>query len=89
MILAAQRTTDGTLVSAGTKVRALWVRSTAVAGTVVLKDGGSGGTVRLTLNTPAAVGVQVVPIPGPGIQFFSDVYLDVADVDGVTLFYDE
>lgn len=80
-------TADGTAVSYRTRVKSLVITSTATAGSVVLKDGGAGGTALLTLNTPAAADFHNVLIPGQGVLFERDVYVDVTDVSSVTVFY--
>lgn len=80
-------TADGTAVSYRTRVKALVMTSTAVAGSVVLKDGGASGAALLTLNTPAAADFHNILVPGEGILFEQDVYVDVTDVASVTVFY--
>jgi hypothetical protein len=80
-------TADGTAVAYRTRVKSLAITSTATAGSVVLKDGGASGTALLTLNTPAAADFHNILIPGQGVLFERDVYVDVTDVSSVTVFY--
>lgn len=86
-VSSAQRTTDGTLVAFGTRVKGLVITTTGVAGSIVLKDGGASGTARLTIVTHAVADVVDVMLPGEGIRFGTDVYLDLTDVASVTVFY--
>lgn len=80
-------TADGTAVAYRTRVKGVVITSTAIAGSVVLKDGGSGGTALLTVNTPAVASFHDMFIPGEGIVFGTDVYADISDVSSITIFY--
>jgi hypothetical protein len=86
-VSSATRTSDGTLVSQATRIRGILITTTTTAGSVVLKDGGSSGTAKLTINTPAVAEIFNALIPAEGVRFTSDVYLDVTNVDSVTVFY--
>lgn len=86
---SAQANATATLVSAPGKVFAAVVRATAVAGTMVLRDGGPGGSIKATLDTPAAVGPVTLPIPGGGIQFNTDIHVTLTNADGVTIIYED
>ena len=86
-VLSATRTSDGTLVSFPTRIKGITLTTTSTAGSIVLKDGGSGGTTRMTFNTPAQAEIFNIFIPGEGVWFKTDVYLDVTDVTSVTVFY--
>jgi hypothetical protein len=89
-VKSATRTTDGTMVSYRTRVKGMIISPTpGSAGTVVLKDGGSGGTALITINSASSttMGPYPVVIPGEGVLFSTDVYLDLTDVTSVTVFY--
>lgn len=94
-VLASQAlTADGQMVDqAGNnigrcRVKAIYVVPSATAGSVVFKDGGSGGTTRLTLNTVAsATQPTYLLIPDQGILFSTNVYADVTTIGSVTIFY--
>jgi hypothetical protein len=61
----------------------------AGAGSVVFKDGGSGGTTRYDNKHVGffyLTNVHVL-IPGQGVLFETDVYADVTDIGSVTIFY--
>ena len=86
-VSSASATADGTLVAQPTRIKAITITTTSSAGSVVLKDGGSGGTTKLNIVTPAVAEIFNVLIPGEGIRFTTDVYVDVTNVSGVTVFY--
>lgn len=90
MIKTATATADGEMVAASCYVVGVQYRAGATAGTVVLKDGGAGGTARLTIYTPAsAAHAGHIPIPGQGLKFNTSVYVDVTQADGVTVIYEQ
>lgn len=86
-VLSAHRTTDGELVAYRTRVKSIVVATSATAGSVVLKDGGVSGAALVTITTAADAGLSSVLIPGEGVLFRTNVYLDLENVDGVTVFY--
>ena len=86
-VLSATATADGTMVGQPARVKGITVTTSATAGSVVLKDGGSTGSARITVNTPAVAGLQNVIVPAEGVRFYTDVYVDVTNVASVTVFY--
>ena len=86
-VSSASATADGTLVAQPTRIKAITITTTSSAGSVILKDGGSGGTTKLNITTPAVAEIFNVLIPGEGVRFTTDVYVDVTNVSGVTVFY--
>ena len=79
---------DGEIVGTGAKVLGVHYIGTTTIGVLQLKDGGSGGTVKIDLNTPAVVGSGFISIGGGGIVFDTDVYLNIdANVTSVTVIY--
>jgi hypothetical protein len=86
-VLSATATADGTLVAGPARIKGILLTTTSSAGSVVLKDGGASGTTRMTLNTPAVAEMFNALLPGEGIRFTSDVYVDVTNVSSVTVFY--
>ena len=71
-----------------TRVKAVYIVPAASAGSVIFKDGGSGGTVVMTLNTVASATQPTYLIfPGEGVLFSTDVHGTVANVGSVTIFY--
>lgn len=69
-----------------TRVRGMVVEPGASAGSVVLKDGGSGGTTIMTINTLAGGETFNLIIPAEGVLFNTDVYATLTNAK-VTVFY--
>lgn len=86
-VLSAVATADGSMVSGRNRLKGVVLTSSATAGSIVFKDGGASGTVRLTLNTPASAGFHDIVIPSEGVLFSSDIYVDLTNVTSVTIFY--
>jgi hypothetical protein len=95
VLASAVRTDDGLLNNqAGdsigrARVKAVRIIPTAdSAGTVVFKDGGASGTTRLTVNVFAGTtGADYMLLPGEGLLFSSNIYVDVTTVASVMVFY--
>jgi len=86
-VIAVTRTADGAFVSGRARVKQLVVHtSSSGSPAVVLKDGGSSGTTKLSL-TYTTGDVHSLNIPENGILFETDVYLDLTACDSVTVFY--
>lgn len=87
-VKSATAIADGTMVAARTRIKAMTITcSSAGVGSVILKDGGSGGTAKVTINTPAVAEIFNILIPAEGVLFETDVYVDVTNVSSVTVFY--
>jgi hypothetical protein len=80
-------TADGTVYAGRQRIRHVTYLATATAGSIVLKDGGSSGVTKLDVATPALADAYDIVIPGEGILFETDVYLDLTNVSSVTFFY--
>lgn len=75
-------------VNSRCQVLGIYINPSGTAGTVQLKDGGSGGTVLVDLSTPASATEQrYIPFPG-SINFQTNCYVALSNVTDVTLFYD-
>ena len=85
--LSATATADGTMVAGPARIKGILLTTTSSAGSVVLKDGGSSGATRITLNTPAVAEMFNALLPAEGVRFTTDVYVDVTNVSSVTVFY--
>ena len=87
-VFSAEATATGTLVTAAQgRLRGVWVEAGASAGTLIFKDGGAGGTIILTLDTPAGVNMAYMAIPGGGIAYGTDLHVTVSNAAGVTVIY--
>ena len=94
VLASAVRTTDGQLLDqAGdtiirARIKSIYIVPTASAGSVVFKDGGAGGTTRLTVNTVAsATQPTYMLMPGEGVLFSTNIYVDVTNIGFVMVFY--
>jgi hypothetical protein len=63
--------------------------NSGTAGTLLLKDGGSGGTAVLEVDTPANSNPNsfYILVPGEGILCASSIYATVTGLASVTVFY--
>ena len=87
-IQAATVTANNVAVNKRARVKGLSYVTGGTAGSVVLKDGGSGGTTVLTLNTPATTDVYDLMIPENGILCATNVHVTVSNVTSVTVLYE-
>lgn len=94
VLASAVRTTDGLLADqAGNalgrnRVKAIYIVPAAGAGSVVFKDGGASGTVKATINTLASsTAPNYILMPGEGLLFQTNIYVDVTDIGSVMVFY--
>ena len=81
--------TNQTPVALGrTRVKAVYMIPSATAGSVVFRDGGSGGATVITLNTVASATQPTYLIfPGEGVLFSTNVHGTVTNVTSATIFY--
>ena len=71
-----------------TRIKAVYIVPTGTGGSVIFKDGGSGGTTVMTLNTVAsATQPTYLLFPGDGVLFSTNVHGTVENVGSVTIFY--
>lgn len=77
---------SGSVFGDRTRVRGMIIEPGASAGSVVLKNGGSGGTTVMTINTLAGGETFNAIIPGEGVLFTTDVYATLTNAK-VTVFY--
>ncbi len=77
---------SGTVFDQRTRVRGALIEPGASAGSVVFKDGGSGGTTIMTINTSAGGETFSMVVPANGVVFKTDVYVALTNAK-VTVFY--
>lgn len=87
-IQAATVTANNVAVNKRARVKGLSYVTGGTAGSVVIKDGGSGGTTVLTLNTPATTDTYDLMIPDNGILCATNVHVTVSNVTSVTVLYE-
>ena len=84
-IQAVTRTDDGSIYASRARVKGIHCTTTS-AGSVVLKDGGTGGATLLSVAIGANYSGNII-IPQDGILFETNVYLDLTNATSVTVFY--
>ena len=94
VLASAVRTTDGQLLDqAGdtiirARIKSIYIVPSGTAGSVVFKDGGASGATRLTVNTVAsATQPTYMLMPGEGVLFSTNIYVDVSNIGYVMVFY--
>lgn len=85
-VKAASMGASGTVYGGRTRVRGMIIEPGGSAGSVVLKDGGTGGTTIMTVNTLAGGETFNALIPPSGVLFKTDVYAALSNTK-VTVFY--
>lgn len=80
---ANQITGSASVVGRRTRLRSIY--NGATAGTVEMKDGGSGGTSKLVLTVGAN---QDFDFPGGGILFETDCYATLTTTNDVTFLFE-
>ncbi len=81
--------TNQTPVALGrTRIKAVYMIPSGTARSVVFRDCGSGGTTVMTLNTVAsATQPTYMLMPGEGVLFSTNIYVDVTNIGFVMVFY--
>ena len=70
------------------RVKAVYIVPTATAGSLVLRDGGSGGTIKATINTVAsATQPTYMLLPGEGLLVQTAVFGTVTNLGSAIIFY--
>jgi hypothetical protein len=77
---------SGAVADTRTRVRSMVIEPGTSAGSVVLKDGGSGGTTLFTINTTANGETFNVLIPADGVLCLTSAYAVLTNTK-VTVFY--
>jgi hypothetical protein len=85
---SGQFTDQATNNLARCRVKSIYIVPTATAGSLVLRDGGSSGTVKATINTVASASQPTyMLLPGEGLVFQTAVYGTVTNLGSATIFY--
>lgn len=78
---------SGLLVGYRTRIKSMVLTSTGTgAGTVLVKDGGSGGTTVIEIDVPATAAFHSVTIPGEGVLCKINAYATLTNCY-VSVFY--
>ena len=85
-VFAVHEDATGTMYAGATNLAGYQRASGGVAGEIVFRDGGSGGTVRLRVNITVNTAVIATLIPGNGIRFYNDIHVTLPAGAAVTIF---
>ena len=85
-VLAISLAASGAATTARARVRGMVVEPGSSTGSVIIKDGGSGGTTLFTINTIANGETFNVLIPAEGVLCTTSVYVALSNAK-VTVFY--
>jgi hypothetical protein len=72
------------------RVKTIYAVNGTDAGSVVIRQGGSGGSIIMTIETPAktTAGYSIIPIPGEGVLCKEGaLHGTVTNTTSITLFY--
>ena len=88
-IQAVRKTATGDAVNGRTRLAGLYFTHTATPATITLRSGGSGGTTKFAITSPAAAGSQDLIIPDNGILFESGIHITLssAEITSITLLF--
>ena len=86
-VKAASLTESGTAFAGRTRVRGIVIADTTNSGQLILRDGGITGTIKFQLVTPNTAFVSNILIPGEGVLFETDVYVEINNLSSVVVFY--
>ena len=83
-ISAYRATATGQVFDQSTRVKGVVLTGTATAGTVVIRDGGGSGVIRLQLDILANAEKDIM-LPENGIWFRNDVHVTLTNVASVVV----
>ena len=81
---------SGSIFAGRARIKGFSICATAsTAGTLQLKDGGSGGTVMVEIDIPSNSNPNsfYVLVPGEGVRCYTDIYATLTNIASVTVFY--
>ena len=85
---AGQLLDQNSLVIGRCRVKAIYIVPNAAAGQVIFRDGGSGGPIKITVNTVASASTpDYVLMPGEGLLFQENVYIAPSAVLSTMVIY--
>ena len=81
---------SGTIFAQPARIKGFSICATvSTAGTLLLKDGGSGGTTVIELDIPSNSNPNsfYILVPGEGVRCYTNIYATLTGVASVTVFY--
>jgi hypothetical protein len=85
-VFAKHADATGTIYNGATNLAGYQLASGGVAGEIVFRDGGSGGTELLRINITVNTAVISTLLPGNGIRFNTNVHVTLPASAAVTIF---
>jgi hypothetical protein len=89
-VKATHRNSSGSIFGSRARIKGFSICGTAsAAGTLLLKDGGSGGTTVIEIDIPSNSNPNsfYVLVPGEGVLCSTDIYASLTNIASVTVFY--
>ena len=87
-VKAAHLIADGTVSANPARLKALSYRGNGTDGSILFKNGGSGGTTLLELDVGTSDTFTIyILLPGEGVRFDTNIYADLTNVSAITAFY--
>jgi hypothetical protein len=88
-VFAVHEDATGTMYAGATNLAGYQLASGGVAGEIVFRDGGSGGTTLIEIDIPSNSNPNsfYVAIPQEGVLFTTNVYATLTNIASVTVFY--
>lgn len=85
---SGQFTDQDTTNLARCRVKAIYIVPSGTAGSLILRDGGSSSTIKITVNTVASASQPTYMLmPGEGLVFQTAVYGTVSNLGSATIIY--
>lgn len=78
---------SGTIFGGRSRVKGIYIVPSSSAGSVVIRDGGSGGTAVATIDTVASGTTVYIHLPEDGLLCTTDSYATLTNVTAITAFY--
>jgi len=81
---------SGSVFGQPARVKGFSICATAnTAGTMLLKDGGTGGTTLIEVDIPSNSNPNsfYTLVPGEGVRFFTNIYATLTGIASITVYY--
>ena len=82
--------TSGSIFGQPARIKGFSICATAsTTGTLLLKDGGSGGSTVIEIDIPSNTNPNsfYVSVPGEGVRCYTNIYASLTGLASVTVFY--
>ena len=87
-IFAVKVTATGTAINRRCRIKSIqFLTSGAGAGSIIIREGGAGGTIKIDIDTLSTADSQSVYIPDDGVLFNSNAHVTLTNISSVTIFY--